>query len=523
MKKWELAYILTKRRQTQFTISELHKQSKPALERMVGPITAREYRDIQDANRRIHEYPGDIEFHRRYYGLPNQGDKSWLKSLLIDRPIIHQPKLDTDQRNVISYAAHVMISGAGVGKTTVLVEWAERLCRDGEEVLVISNRRNVRMEARLPTKAKSATFPELACSSYTYPGWIFVDEAQEITQANMDIIQRITRPNVTEVVYIGDPNQSAPNSIFANMVLSLHPMYLLTNYRSAASIVQALNQFGERYFNDYVCQVPAREREGEVLVLRAPNPNAAVARFVAEKPLGATFVFSLDPSGVRIACSQIGNQIRMPSKMMSADENYVVLPTQTRGTERPQVIIVGEWDSRDMYVAMSRAEDRLIIINPSQEVGELFGVQNVDDIPQIAPVELPVIDEYVVAFDIEGRGDTAKEVGAVAYLNGAIIDRYEYRRPRQTRIVEWGAFQAWREKHAAAKWIRWAGSEDQFLRGQTTDVRKMYKIHQQRLGVVKPPSELIDAAEIYAPHLEWTPHVAIDDARVTLEVYLRLC
>jgi Viral (Superfamily 1) RNA helicase len=434
-----------------------------------------------------------------------------------------QPKLDEDQRDVINYSAHVIVSGAGVGKSTVLVEWVKRLHVTQAKVLIIQYRDDPAFVAKIPREVLCSTFSQLAISTYSGWDWIFVDEAQDLTQRDMDIIRRISS-STTEVVYMGDPMQSITGNcdVFNGMVDMENPMYLHTNYRSSVAVVETLNRFGETCMDSYPSQISANDAvDGESLMYRCSSPYALAANLMAEYPQGSTFVFSSEPREVQRACSLVGRQIRMPNKV-SVNEDYIMVPSQTRGMERPQVIIIGDWLVRDMYVAMSRARVRIVLINPPLYINHVFEVEYVDLVAPVVDNSMPVVDEYLVSFDIEGRSRQAQEVGAIAYLNGAIIDTFDSRRTSQVTLAEWDDFHEWLDRHAGATLIRWGGSDHKFAHRAALDISKLYKIHQQKSGIVRPPCKLQDAAEVYVPHIEWSPHVAVDDARIALEVYLRV-
>lgn len=174
-------------------------------------------------------------------------------------------ELDEEQQAVVDYdKSCVVIAGPGSGKTRTLVAKAERLWNENKELICLTFTRAAAKEIRERMPGIQAqTIHSYCFGEVGWPGnydkllpkflikdvkerfeWILVDEVQDLTEEELDVVLSIKGDKLFAV---GDPYQSIYgwNGALGMKVFDKlnhrKTFYLKNNYRSCSKIVDWLN------------------------------------------------------------------------------------------------------------------------------------------------------------------------------------------------------------------------------------------------------------------------------------------
>ena len=180
-------------------------------------------------------------------------------------------KLDDEQQEVVDYTDNtIVIAGPGSGKTRILVAKAEKLYREGKDLICLTFTRAAAQEIR------DRTTGILACTIHSYcysvVGWpgshelllplgslqtkdkfeyVLVDEVQDLTEEQLGVVNSIRGGKLFAV---GDPFQSiygwngalGLDVIDTFKFLGCKEYPLKNNYRSCPEVVRLLNSMYPR-------------------------------------------------------------------------------------------------------------------------------------------------------------------------------------------------------------------------------------------------------------------------------------
>lgn len=179
-------------------------------------------------------------------------------------------ELNPYQSEIVKYPdSCVVVAGPGSGKTRVLTSKAEYLAKSGKDVICLTFTRAAAEEIRVRiAEVRSQTIHSFCYSEVGWKGnyekllfsylgkgyrtkfeWVLVDEVQDLTEEELDIVLSLVGEKLFAV---GDPFQSIYgwNGALGIKVfkrLQQHKLFpLLSNYRSSSKIVDRLNSIYPR-------------------------------------------------------------------------------------------------------------------------------------------------------------------------------------------------------------------------------------------------------------------------------------
>lgn len=293
-------------------------------------------------------------------------------------------KLDAEQKKVINQSGSVIcIAGPGSGKTRTLVAKAEQLWTQSEDVICLTFTRSAAQEMRermhgIPAQTIHAFCKEWVGWKGGYPqllsdfqefrwkpkfAWVLVDEVQDLTEVQMNIVLTIAGSNIFAV---GDPYQSIygfNGSMGMQAITQLKArggtiLPLRNNYRSCPKVVAHLNKVYPR--NLVSCST---KETGITTILARTNKLVKEASTVLQN-LGFkhTVKYGTDIDGDGVLLKDLG------------DPNLRVMTCHcSKGLEFDYVILykwgswIGNEEERNLYyVAASRPSKGLAEVDSAE-------------------------------------------------------------------------------------------------------------------------------------------------------------
>src|SRR4030042_1266483 len=258
-------------------------------------------------------------------------------------------ELDSEQQAVVDYNGNtIVIAGPGSGKTRTLVAKAEKLYNDGGDVICLTFTRSAAQEMRDRMPGIEAQTIHAYCRSRVgwrsdYDNlltdfqrskvkdryaWVLVDEVQDLTEEQLDIVMSIAGGNLFAV---GDPYQSiygfnwalGMEAIKAFEERGCKRFYLRNNNRSCPEIVDMLNRIYKRNLVS-----AGVKTTGTTAILNRTNENVSEVASL------------LNASGMGFTVRYGASELREKKEVFTGDDKLRVMTCHcSKGLEFDKVIV----------------------------------------------------------------------------------------------------------------------------------------------------------------------------------------
>jgi hypothetical protein len=215
-------------------------------------------------------------------------------------------------------------------------------------------------------------------------GHVVVDEAQELSAMAWRMVMR--RCPTKSMTVVGDLAQTgtAAGATSWSDVLGPHVedrwrlAQLSVNYRTPAEVMAAAEKLFAAHHPDLEPARPVRSTGHQPWRTEVTDPASAIAALVAAQGVHGTLAVIAPPSHVAALAAALG----VPAEPDLTAPVVVVTPAQAKGLEFDVVLIVdpaailtaNPLGHNDLYVAMTRATQRLGIVHPGPIPIELDGI-----------------------------------------------------------------------------------------------------------------------------------------------------